>query len=163
MDVQKKFSAGIKPQRRTIFHELIDPSTRDDEERPIQATLESLSGEALSFCTAAADTTGNALETSAYYVVTNPLIYATLTKELREAFPDPNAEIDYATLEKLPYLTAVIKEGQRCASPTASSGDVCSRGSRLSYGVISRLPRVTPSGGATFNGHYLAKGVRPLP
>ena len=146
MDVQKKFSAGIKPQRRTIFHELIDPSTRDDEERPIQATLESLSGEALSFCTAAADTTGNALETSAYYVVTNPLIYATLTKELREAFPDPNAETDYTTLEKLPYLTAVIKEGQR-----------------LTYGVISRLPRVTPSGGATFNGHYVAEGVRSLP
>ncbi|KAK0720967.1 cytochrome P450 [Lasiosphaeris hirsuta] len=139
--VQKNFAAGIKPQRRTIFHELLDPSTLD-EETPIPPTLESLSGEALSFCTAAADTTGNALEMSAYCVVTNPYIYKALTEELRQAFPDPSKELDYVTLEKLPYLTGVIKEGQR-----------------LSYGVISRLPRVTPSGGASFNGYYVPEGT----
>ena len=111
-EVQKKFVAGIKPPRRTIFHELLDPTTQD-EEIPIQATLESLAGEALSFCTAAADNTGNALETAAYHVITNPKIYAALTSELRKAFPDPSAHIDFVTLEKLPYLTAVIKEGQR--------------------------------------------------
>jgi cytochrome P450 len=110
--VQKSFMVGIKPQRRTIFHELLDPPTID-EETPIPPTLESLSGEALSFCTAAADTTGNAMETSAYHVVTNPNIYEALVKELREAFPDPSAELDYVTLEKLPYLTGVVREGQR--------------------------------------------------
>lgn len=141
MGVQRNFAAGIKPQRRTIFHELLDPSTRD-EETPIPPTLESLSGEALSFCTAAADTTGNAMEMSAYHVVTNPEIYAALKKELQEAFPDPSADLDYVTLEKLPYLTGVVKEGQR-----------------LSYGVISRLPRVTPEGGATFNGYHVPEGV----
>lgn len=115
MGVQRNSAAGIKPKRRTIFHELLDPTTVG-EEMPIPPTLEYLSGEALSFCTAAADTTGNALETSAYYVVTNPHIYHALTEELREAFPDPSAELDYLTLEKLPYLTGVIKEGQRYAS-----------------------------------------------
>jgi len=112
MGVQKNFAAGIKPKRRTIFHELLDPTTTD-EETPILPTLESLSGEALSFCTAAADTTGNAMETSAYNVVASPKIYEALIKELREAFPDPNAELDLVTLEKLPYLTGVVREGQR--------------------------------------------------
>jgi cytochrome P450 len=110
--VHKNFTEGIKPKRRTIFHELLDPATRD-EEVPVPPTVEYLSGEALSFCTAAADTTGNAMETSAYHVVANPKIYAALTKELREAFPDPSVELDYVTLEKLPYLTGVIREGQR--------------------------------------------------
>ncbi len=31
---------------------------------------------------------------------------------------------------------------------------------RLSYGVVSRLPRVTPEGGATFNGYFVPEGVR---
>jgi len=115
--VQKSFSAGIKPQRRTIFHELLDPSTID-EEKPILPTAEYLSGEALSFCTAAADTTGNALETAAFYVVSNPHIYRALTKELQEAFPNPEAELDFLTLEKLPYLTGVVREGQRCGPST---------------------------------------------
>jgi len=117
--VQRNFAAGIKPERRTIFHELLDPTTTE-EETPIPPTLESLSGEALSFCTTAADTTRNALETSAYYVVSNPHIYHALVQELRQAFPDLSSELDYITLEKLPYLTGVVKEGQRCAfvSPT---------------------------------------------
>ncbi|KAH8887271.1 cytochrome P450 [Thozetella sp. PMI_491] len=139
--VQKSFAAGIKPKRRTIFHELLDP-TADDKVPPIPPTLEALSAEALSFCTAAADTTGNAMEMSVYHVITNRLIYEALTKELRQAFPNPNAELDYATLEKLPYLTGVVREGQR-----------------LSYGVISRLPRVTPEGGAVFNGYFVPSGT----
>ncbi|KAK4445417.1 cytochrome P450 [Podospora aff. communis PSN243] len=139
--VQKNFAAGIKPQRRTIFHELLDPTTAD-EETPIPPTLESLSGEALSFFTAAADTTGNALETAAYHVVSNPSVYRTLVEELRTAFPDPSAQLDFITFEKLPFFTGVIREGQR-----------------LSYGVISRLPRVAPEGGATFNGYHVPSGT----
>jgi cytochrome P450 len=112
MEVYKQFEAGIKPKRRTIFHELLDPATVDEEtwDRP---SVESLSGEALSICTAAAETAGNAMETAAYHVVTNQHIYDALKKELRDAFPDPNADLDFTTLEKLPYLTGVVKEGQR--------------------------------------------------
>jgi cytochrome P450 len=141
MRVNEQFKAGIKPNRRTIFHELLD-QTSTEEETPSPPSVDRLNGEALSFCTAAADTTGNAMEMAAYHVVTNPDIYEKLKKELRDAFPDPSTDLDYTTLEKLPYLTGVVKEGQR-----------------LSYGVISRLARGTPEGGATFNGHYIPAGV----
>ncbi|KAK0735927.1 cytochrome P450 [Schizothecium vesticola] len=144
MSVARKMSPAMNGWMDCIVRtsEYVAEVQKKDEETPIQATLESLSGEALSFCTAAADNTGNALETAAYYVITNPKIYAALTKELRDAFPDPNASINFVTLEKLPYLTAVIKEGQR-----------------LAYGVIGRLPRVTASGGATFNDYYVPEGT----
>ena len=111
-EVRKLFEAGVEPKRRTIFHELMDPKVSDkDAAEPL--TNERLYGEALTFCTAAADTTGNAIEAAAYHVITNPHIYETLTKELREAFPDLNADLDLTTLETLPYLTGVAKEGQR--------------------------------------------------
>lgn len=140
--VNEQFNAGIRPKRRTIFHELLDPSSTG-EETSGPPSFERLYGEALSFCTAAADTTGNAMEMAAYHVVTNPNIYDKLKKELRGAFPDPGTDLGYTTLEKLPYLTGVVKEGQR-----------------LSYGVISRLARATPEGGATFNGYFVPAGVR---
>lgn len=139
--VNEQFKAGIRPNRRTIFHELLDPSSTD-EETSGPPSFERLYGEALSFCTAAADTTGNAMEMAAYHVVANPDIYNKLKKELRDAFPDPSTDLDYTTLEKLPYLTGVVKEGQR-----------------LSYGVISRLARATPEGGATFSGYFVPAGV----
>ncbi|KAL5319155.1 hypothetical protein ACEPPN_012204 [Leptodophora sp. 'Broadleaf-Isolate-01'] len=141
MRVNEQFQVGIKPKRRTIFHELLDPSSTN-EETSCPPSFERLYGEALSFCTAAADTTGNAMEMAAYHVVTNPDIYDKLKKELRDAFPDPSADLEYTTLEKLPYLTGVVKEGQR-----------------LSYGVISRLARATPEGGATFNGYFVPAGT----
>jgi cytochrome P450 len=141
MRVDEQFKAGSKPSRRTIFHELLDPSSTD-EKTSTTPSIKRLYGEALSFCTAAADTTGNAMDTAAYHVVTNPDIYEKLKKELREAFPDPSIDLEYTTLEKLPYLTGVVKEGQR-----------------LSCGVIGRLARATPDGGATFNGYFVPAGV----
>jgi cytochrome P450 len=138
------FKAGIKPQRRSIFHELLDPLAA--ESQAPTPSVERLEGEALSLCTAAADTTGNSMEMAAYQVVTKPRVYAELRKELINAFPNPSDQLDFATLEKLPYLTGVVKEGQR-----------------LSYGVISRLARATPEGGATFHGHYIPAGVSIIP
>lgn len=72
-----------------------------------------LADEAFAICTAAADTTGNAMGMAAYKTITNPEIYAKVKKELRDAFPDASAELNLTALEKLPYLTGIIKEGQR--------------------------------------------------
>jgi cytochrome P450 len=73
--------------------------------------LEDLTDEMFTILTAAADTSGHAMAIITYYVVSNPGIYRTLTSELKEAFPDRTTDLEYLTLEKLPYLTAVIKEG----------------------------------------------------
>lgn len=76
-------------------------------------TVNDLVDESFSICTAAADTTGNAMTMAAFHVVTNPVIYQNVIRELREAFPDATAELSFTELEKLPFLTGVIKEGQR--------------------------------------------------
>ena len=78
--------------------------------------------EAYGLTVAAAETTANAMAICVFHVIYNPTIYTKLRKELLEAFPDPTAPLDYLSLEKLPYLTGVIKEGLR-----------------LSYGIIYPL------------------------
>lgn len=92
---------GEKPQRTTIFHRLLSP---DAAEGHVVPTVDQLKDEAFVIVAAAADTTGNALTISTYNVVRNPDIYAKLTAELKAAFPDPEARLDFVTLEKLPYL-----------------------------------------------------------
>ncbi len=72
-----------------------------------------MSEEAFSLCTAASDTTGNAMTVATFHLLQNPLMLAALQAELREAFPEPTDKLPYTTLEKLPYLSSVIKEGQR--------------------------------------------------
>ncbi|EYE93682.1 cytochrome P450 [Aspergillus ruber CBS 135680] len=124
--------------KRTIFHHLLQL----DDVEGYEPTIDFLADEAYIVLGAAADTTGNALTIATYNTVINPDIYKWLTAELTEAFPDPDADIDFTSLEKLPYLTGVIKEALR-----------------LSFGVPGRLPRVVPKGGAQFNGYAVPEGT----
>lgn len=89
--------------RQTIFHQLLSPHAADGYVVP---TVDQLKDEAYILVAAAADTTGNAMTIAAYNVVLNQEIYRTLTAELKEAFPDPDARLDFVTLEKLPYLVS---------------------------------------------------------
>ncbi|OJJ43242.1 hypothetical protein ASPZODRAFT_103682 [Penicilliopsis zonata CBS 506.65] len=141
LKVKADIDAGVSKQiaRPSIFYQLLQP---DASEGYVVPTVEELKCEAYTIIAAAADTTGNALTIAAYNVVTNAEIYRKLTQELRDAFPDIDAEMEFLALEKLPYLTAVIKEALR-----------------LSFGVAGRLPRTVPEGGAEFNGHFVPEGT----
>ena len=97
----------MKTKRETIFHSILHP---DNPHGPVSA--DHMVDEAWAVTAAAADTTGNVLTVLTYHVVNNPAIYARLHSELTEAFPDPD-NMPCIELEKLPYLTAVIKEGTR--------------------------------------------------
>jgi len=132
--------AGVKDESRTtIFHQLLDPNATEGHVVP---SVDNMRDESFVILSAATDTTGNAMTIAMYEVVTNPAIYAKLAAELNAAFPDPSVTLDFITLEKLPYLTAVIKEGLR-----------------LSYGVIGRLPRVVNELGVSFNGFDVPPGT----
>lgn len=111
MNVQTQVEQGVKPKRETIFHQLMDSSIHGDDFIPRKAS--DLADEAFAICTAAADTTGNVMGMATYQILKNPKIYERLRQELADAFPDAMAEMKYTDLEKLPYLTAIIKEGQR--------------------------------------------------
>ncbi|RLL99169.1 hypothetical protein CFD26_106052 [Aspergillus turcosus] len=137
--VKEAVERGDKVSRKTVFHQLLRPDAAEGYKVP---TIEELNDDAYVFIVAAADTTGNAMAIAAYNVVSNPEIYERLTAELRGKFPDPEAKMDFVTLEKLPYLTAVIKEALR-----------------LSFGVVGRLPRVVPKSGAEFHGYLFPEGT----
>ncbi|KAL8663689.1 MAG: hypothetical protein Q9202_003635 [Teloschistes flavicans] len=63
--------------------------------------------EAYTVLTAAADTTGNAMTTITHYVLSDRMIYNKLHAELKAVFPSDTMILDFASLERLPYLTVV--------------------------------------------------------
>ncbi|RQM04829.1 hypothetical protein DH86_00003913 [Scytalidium sp. 3C] len=119
---------GEKPKTTTIFSHLMDPKAAEGHVVP---SVDDLTDEAFIILSAAQDTTGNAMTVALYETISNPEIYAKVVEELKQAFPNPNDKLDFLTIEKLPYLTAVIKESLR----------------------------VTPEGGATFNGISIPAGT----
>jgi hypothetical protein len=105
-EVQAQIS-GSEPSknsdRRTIFHELLTPKPEVDYVVP---PIHYLKDEVVSILAAASDTTGNSMTVAAYNVIKNPAIYQKLVAELKEAFPDPNARLEFTKLERLPYLVS---------------------------------------------------------
>ncbi|KAL1634458.1 hypothetical protein SLS58_010654 [Diplodia intermedia] len=137
-------SGQVRPLRRSIFHDLLTttpPTTKEDGGAVQPPSVDDMTDIALTIIVAAAAATGNALSMIAYHVLSNVQVRDELHAELLAAFPDEHQPMQWAALEKLPLLAAVIKEGLR-----------------LSYGVIGRLPRVVPEPGAVFNGHAIPAG-----
>lgn len=65
---------------------------------------------------AGSETTATALTGATYYLLTNPQVLATLTKEVRSAFAS-SSEITISTASRLPYLVAVMEEAMRLYPP----------------------------------------------
>jgi hypothetical protein len=108
-------SKGEKTTRLTIFNQLLDPEVAEGHVVP---SVDDLKDEAVSIVTAAADTTGNAMTIAAYNVISNETIYHKLKTELREAFPDPSATLEFLALERLPYLVCSLVCDTSKASPS---------------------------------------------
>jgi len=103
--VKADMELGTKlDSKPTIFRTLLTP---DETQGGAVPTAEQIADEALAVLAAAADTTGNSMTVATYNVVSSPLIYEKLTSELKTAFPDPQARLSFAELEKLPYLVSL--------------------------------------------------------
>ena len=96
------------------MHELIDPpaDTFVDIKRRIELSDAAVLADAVNVTGAGTETTGATKERALYEVISNPVIYETITRELRNRFPDP-AGMRVASLEKMPYLAGIIKEALR--------------------------------------------------
>lgn len=95
----------------TIFHDILASDLPKEE-----LSLHRLTQEAMSISGAGIETTMWTLSVATFHVLWNPKIYASLKAELDEAMPDPNYILPWAQLERLPYLTAVINEGELISS-----------------------------------------------
>jgi len=111
---------GIK---ETIFHSIL----ASDELPAAEKRMERMWQEGVLVIGAGVDTTANALTTMHVHLLENPDVVQKLREELAMALPDKYGDIKLAQVEGLKYMTAVINEGLR-----------------LSYGVSSRLQRISP-------------------
>ena len=93
--------------------------------------------EAVDLLLAGTDTLSITLVNILYHLSKYPAIVHRLQEEI-----DSLDKTSLSSLEKLPLLTATIKEGLR-----------------LSHGVLGRLPRIAPSGGWTFEGTHVPAGT----
>ena len=112
---------------KTIYHALLETGTR-----------KSLYEEGQAMLFAGTDTVSNTAMLLAYYVLQTPGVEEKLLAELRTAWPDKNDDASapsWDALEKLPYLSAVIKEALR-----------------LTPGVAAGLKRVVSKGGIEVEG-----------
>ncbi|KAK7515740.1 putative cytochrome P450 [Phyllosticta citriasiana] len=123
--VEKEVAEGKRPETdmgTTIFHELMDSDLPAFEK-----SVDRLWQEGQSVIGAGTETVTWTLAVIFYHVFTKPRIMQKLMDEVLPIFPNPDEIPSQASLERLQYLTAVIYEGLR-----------------LSYGLVTRLPRVSP-------------------
>ncbi|OLN89766.1 Trichodiene oxygenase 5, partial [Colletotrichum chlorophyti] len=137
-DIIQEIKSEPEAGRDTIYHTLLSPAYARAHKVLAPSDIVREGSDMLN----ASENTAKALAVSAFGVMSNKSIYSKLHTELKMAFPCTEADLDFQTLESLPYLTAVIKEGLR-----------------LSYGALQPLPRTVPKGGETFNGVYLPEGT----
>jgi len=135
------YEGGTKPSFPTVMERLLTPNLEKGFTVP---SRDGLRDEILTLISAGNDTTGITSMTGLFHILHNPSIQTRLLAELKTVLPGPRDTAPYIVLEKLPYLTAVIKESLRYASAAAS-----------------RTPRLVPKGGATLpDGRFLPAGTR---
>ncbi|KAK2729306.1 cytochrome p450 [Colletotrichum kahawae] len=126
------YSAGLQMNQNTSLFSLLSSNLPAEEK-----TEERLSGEANVFLAAGTETTATALSFCTYHLLKNPEIVAKTRAELLAVVRNPEALPDWFVLERLPHLTAVIKETLR-----------------LMYGLSSRLPRIAPDEDVLYQGTW---------
>ncbi|KAJ2912323.1 hypothetical protein MD484_g8092, partial [Candolleomyces efflorescens] len=109
-----------RAEHEIIYHHLLNPKTG----APPPERL-SLVAEASVMVAAGSDTVANASMVGVFHILSDKDVEQKLRQELSEAWPEVDGRMSLERLEKLPYLTAVIKESLR-----------------LSQGIVSPLPRI---------------------
>ncbi|KAE8153060.1 cytochrome P450 [Aspergillus avenaceus] len=101
-----------------------------------------LEDDAIFLLIAGTDAPTQVIAITMFHILNNSEVHRRLRTELRSALPDVSIDPDLTTLEQLPYLTAVIKEGLRISSV-----------------VTTRLPRSAPYETLHFQGWDIPPGT----
>ncbi|EGD90424.2 hypothetical protein H112_01883 [Trichophyton rubrum D6] len=100
---EKKGSEETIGRKKTVFDQIFDSRLSGEEKRPARLTQE-----VRSIIGAGTETTSNCLSVISFHLLRNPEKLRRLREELREAEPDPTAEIRLCQLESLPYLVSRV-------------------------------------------------------
>ena len=105
----------------TIVHAIVQSDLPASEK-----TFDRITDDVKTITGAAFETTAQVLRVTLYYIYTNRNVLGKLREELATTKLS-TSPVDYASLEKLPYLTAVLMEGLR-----------------LMPGICTRMARIAP-------------------
>ncbi|KAJ6114889.1 cytochrome P450 [Penicillium sp. IBT 16267x] len=123
MSNKEKSGMDSASHQTSLFHHIAASDMPESERSP-----ERLAKEAQVLLGGGTASTARTIGFATYYILANPEIKAKLQAELRETMDGwPEKVPSMAELLALPYLQAIIKESLR-----------------LSYGVMHRLPRISP-------------------
>ncbi|KAL1761574.1 cytochrome P450 [Schizophyllum commune] len=125
----------------TIFHHIL-PGAGTNKKSAAFPTRISLLDEALSLQIAGSHTVAAACFVGCFHVLNNDDIRRKLVAELKDAIPDVMDVVRFEVVERLPYLTAVIKEALR-----------------LSHGIVSPMLRTVNADDVVLNGIAVPRGT----
>ncbi|KAL9065703.1 MAG: hypothetical protein Q9157_007387, partial [Trypethelium eluteriae] len=108
---------------------------------PSEKSLQRMTEEGFSLFAAGTETVSWALTVISYHLLTKPAMLEELTAEVSGVVDSSGQLPPWATLEKLPYLGAVVHEGLR-----------------LSYGLASRTSRIATAEDLIYRGDWTPKG-----
>ncbi|VDC03531.1 unnamed protein product [Peniophora sp. CBMAI 1063] len=126
-------------QRETVFHHLLTPRP----EKGIYGAVpsrQSLIDEAAALIGAGGDTVANTVAFGAFHILEDSSVRTKLVSELDRLWSE-SGSVGLQQLEKLPYLTAVIKESLR-----------------VSHGVVHPAPRIVCPSDTVIDGHVVPAG-----
>ncbi|KAF5389069.1 hypothetical protein D9757_004994 [Collybiopsis confluens] len=130
-------SALSATDHETIYHHLLNP-----KDPGMKLSKSTLAQEAFTLLAAGSDTVGHVSTVGTYFALKDRSILRRLTEELVEAWPDKGRPMSFVALEKLPFLTAFIKEALR-----------------ISLGIVHPLPRVVGHQGTEICGLKIPPGT----
>ncbi|KAJ2716830.1 hypothetical protein H4R19_000393 [Coemansia spiralis] len=128
-------SGAEKP--KDILQEFLDA---EDPDSKVHMTPSQVRTEAIVNVVAGSDTSALTLSWTLHLLMLHPHCLKLVVDEVRSAFPAGHTIRFEEAKEKLPYLEACLYESMRIRP------------------VAGNLPRVIPSGGATFQGHFIPGG-----
>ncbi|TGO15980.1 hypothetical protein BTUL_0033g00180 [Botrytis tulipae] len=123
----------------TVFDLLLAPTP---EEPRSEFSIPDLVDEAFLFVFAGTDTTGSTIANALYYILSSASVSSNLLGELTSHGITSHETFDCNLVQRLPYLTAVVKESMR-VHPM----------------VPGTLPRIVPDGGVVVDGHFIPAGT----
>ncbi|EKM57484.1 uncharacterized protein PHACADRAFT_206389 [Phanerochaete carnosa HHB-10118-sp] len=126
----------------TVWHRFLAPHNAKGAPDGVRSSRKTMMDEAINFFAAGSDTVGNTCTMGTCFILAHHNVHEKLVRELEEAWPDKETEMRYTQLEKLPYLTAVIKESLR-----------------MSHGVVLPAPRVVGPTDAVIDGVSVPAGA----
>lgn len=121
----------------TVFHELLQSNLPESEKSD-----DRLAQEGLLVIGAGTHTTARTLAVGTFYLLNNPAVFSTLKAEIATVTRSDGSPTPLPVLEKLPYLTAVVKESLR-----------------LNYGPGTRMSRVAPNVDVQYGDYTVPKGT----